>query len=97
MLGVGSTVKFTPLLATPLAFTTTFPVVAELGTAATTLVALQLSGVTDVPLKLKDPLPCVTPKLVPAIVTETPTAPEVGDRLVMLGAGTTVKFTPLLA
>jgi hypothetical protein len=31
-------VKLTPLLATPLAFTTTFPVVAPLGTAATMLV-----------------------------------------------------------
>jgi hypothetical protein len=28
------------------------------------------------------------------IVTEAPTAPEVGDRLLMLGAGTTVKLTP---
>ena len=31
------------------------------------------------------------------IVTEVPIAPEVGDRLVMLGALTTVKLTPLLA
>ncbi len=30
------------------------------------------------------------------MVTAAPTAPEVGDRLVMLGAGTTVKLTPLL-
>jgi hypothetical protein len=35
--------------------------------------------------------------LLPVIVTEAPTAPEVIDRLVMLGADTTVKLTPLLA
>ena len=31
------------------------------------------------------------------MVTEVPTPPEVGDRLVMLGAVETVKLTPLLA
>jgi len=31
------------------------------------------------------------------IVTEAPTAPDVGERLLMFGAGTTVKVTPLLA
>jgi hypothetical protein len=40
--------------------------------------------------------PCVAPKFVPAIVTDEPTAPEVGDKLVMLGAATTVKDDPLL-
>jgi hypothetical protein len=30
------------------------------------------------------------------IVTAVPTPPEVGDKLVMLGAGDTVKLTPLL-
>jgi hypothetical protein len=40
----------------------------------------------------------VAPKPVPEIVTEVPTDPEVGDRLVMLGAvADTVKFVPLLA
>jgi len=34
---------------------------------------------------------------VPVIVTEAPTAPVVGERLVMLGAATTVKLLPLLA
>ena len=42
--------------------------------------------------------PCVAPKFVPAIVTELPTVPDVGFKLVMLGAGAmTVKLTPLLA
>src|SRR5258707_10151751 len=42
-------------------------------------------------------VPCVEPKFVPVIVTDAPTIPEVGDKLVMLGAATTVKLTPLLA
>ena len=39
-------------------------------------------------------VPCVAPKFNPVIVTDAPTAPEVGDRLLMLG--NTVKDTPLL-
>jgi len=97
MLGGMVTVKPTPLLATPPTVTTTLPVVAPVGTGTATLAALQLVGVAVVPLKVTVPLPCVPPKLLPVIVTEVPTAPEVGDRLVMLGAGTTVKVTPLLA
>ena len=31
--------------------------------------------------------PCDAPKLLPAIVTDVPTTPEAGFRLVMLGAG----------
>jgi hypothetical protein len=34
---------------------------------------------------------------VPVIVTDVPTGPLVGDRVVMLGATVTVKLTPLLA
>jgi len=40
-------------------------------------------------------LPCVAPKLVPLIVTEVPTGPEVGFKLV--SAGVTAKATALLA
>jgi hypothetical protein len=97
MLRASITVKLTPLLATPEAVTTTFPVVAATGTGTRMLVALQLVGVASVPLKLSEPLPCVAPKFVPVIVTEVPTIPEVTDRLVMMGAETTVKLTPLLA
>src|SRR5258708_33452183 len=52
MLGAGAaeTVKFTPLLAMPPTVTTTFPVVAPVGTGTTMLVALQLVGVATVPL-----------------------------------------------
>jgi hypothetical protein len=97
MLGVGRTVKLFPLLSTPLARTTTFPVVAPEGTGALMLVALQLVGVAEVPLNLTVLLPWVAPKFVPVIVTDTPTAPDVGARLVILGAATTVKLFPLLS
>jgi len=95
MLGVGSTVKATPALETPLTVTTTFPVVAPVGTGTTMLVALQLAGVPAVPLNFTVLVPCVDPNVVPVTVTDAPTAPDVGDRLVMFG--TTVKLTPLLA
>jgi len=82
-----ATVKFTLLLATPPTVTTTFPVVAPVGTAATIEVAPQLViVVAAVPLNVTVLVPCVAPKFVPVIVTEAPTAPDVGDRLVMAGA-----------
>jgi hypothetical protein len=97
MLGAATTVNDTPLLFTPLAFTTTLPVVAPVGTVITIEVALQLPiVVAAVPLKLTEPLPCVEPKFTPVIVTEAPTAPEVGESVVMLGAATTVNDAPLL-
>src|SRR5215471_12396835 len=61
------------------------------------LVAFQLVGVASTPLKLTVPVPCVVPKLLPLIATDVPTLPEAGERLPMLGAGTTVNETPLLA
>jgi hypothetical protein len=99
MLGPGTvTAKLTPLLAAPPTVTTTLPVVAPVGTGTPMLVALQLVGVAAIPLNLTELVPCVAPKLVPLIVTGVPTNPDVGFKLVMLGAGTvTVKLTPLLA
>jgi len=99
ILGPGAvTVKLVPLLATPPTVTTTFPVVAPAGTGTTMLVALQLVGVAAIPLNLTVLAPCVAPKFAPVIVTKVPSTPEVGFRLVMLGAGTvTVKLVPLLA
>src|SRR5208283_2568270 len=98
MLGATTTVKVIPSLATPPTVTMTFPVVAPLGTGTTMLVALQLVGAPAVPLNVTVLVPCVAPKFVPVIVTEVPTAPDVGFRLVMLGADVpTVKLTPLLA
>lgn len=86
MFGAEPTVKFTPLLASPPTVTTTFPVVAPLGTAAAMVVAVQLDGVADVPLNLTVLVPCVEPKFTPVTVTEVPTEPEAGLRLVMAGA-----------
>src|SRR6266478_1465474 len=92
------TVKLTPLLAAPPTVTTTLPVVAPLGTAAVMLAALQLVAVAVVPLNFTVLVPCVAPKFAPAIVTEAPTNPDDGFKLVMLGAGTvTAKLIPLLA
>ena len=95
--GGGTTVKGAPLLGMPATVTTTFPVVAPLGTGTTILVALQLVGTAAVPLNVTLLVPCDAPKLAPLMVTEAPTGAEVGFRLAMLGAGTTVKRTPLLA
>jgi hypothetical protein len=79
------TVKFTPLLATPPTFTTTFPVVAPFGTDVAMLVAVQLVTAATVPLNVTVLDPCVDPKFVPVIVTAVPTGPEVADKLVTLG------------
>ena len=85
MLGGVVTVKATPLLARPPTVTTTFPVVAPVGTGTPMLVALQLVGVAVVPLNVTVLVPCVAPKFVPATATEVPTGPAVGFRLVILG------------
>jgi hypothetical protein len=97
MFGLGTTVKLTPLLSTPAALMITFPVVAAEGTVATIVVADQLVVLAVTPLNLTVLLPFVAPKLVPEMVTDAPTAPDVGDKPLILGAGKTVKFRPLLA
>src|SRR5204863_332392 len=94
---VGSTVKVTPLLATPPTVTTTLPVVAPAGTGTTMLVADQLVGVAVVPLNVTVLVPLVAPKVAPAIVTAAPTTPLVGERVVIVGGTITVNETPLLA
>jgi hypothetical protein len=50
--GGGSRVKLTPSLTTPPTVTTTFPVVAAVGTGTVTLVAVHAVGVADVPLNV---------------------------------------------
>jgi hypothetical protein len=55
----------------------------------------EIVGVAAVPLNVTVLVPCVVPNVVPLIVTEVPSAPLFGDRLVMFG--TTVKLIPLLA
>ena len=84
--GAGTTVNKTPLLALPLTVTTTFPVVAPVGTIAPIELALQLVIVVAVvPLNFTVLEPCVDPKPLPEIVTDAPTAPELGVRLVIVG------------
>jgi hypothetical protein len=82
MLGDCMTVKFTPLLATPPAVTTTLPVVAFAGTGVTMLVAVQLVGVAVVPLNVTVP---VVPKFVPVMVIDAPTGPDVGFKVEIFG------------
>jgi hypothetical protein len=93
---VAVTVKVTPLLATPPTVTTTLPGVAPLGTVAKMLVEVQVVTAAAVPLKVTALAPWLAPKFAPEIVTDVPTGPDVGFRLVMLGGGVTVKDTPLL-
>jgi len=83
--GVGSTVKLLPELDAASTVTTTLPVVARAGTMAAMLVLLQLVTVAATPLTVTVLLPWLDPKFVPATVTETPAAPDVGDKLVMVG------------
>jgi hypothetical protein len=95
--GGGMTVNAKPLLSTPLAWTTTLPVVAPDGTGVTMVVAFQLVGLAATPLNLSVPDPCVAPKFAPEIVTDVPCAAVPGEIPVTLGGGTTVNETPLLA
>jgi len=92
---VCGTAKATPLLAIPLTVTTTLPLVAPAGTGTTTLVAVQLVGVAVMPLNVTVLVPCEAPKFEPAMVTEVPTAPLLGVKLLMIAG--TMKLTPLLA
>jgi hypothetical protein len=57
IVGGFNTVKLAVLLFTPLAFTTTFPVVVPVGTAATMDVAVQLVMVAAMLLNVTVPLP----------------------------------------
>jgi hypothetical protein len=67
------------------------------GTGVTIEVSLQLVGVAVMLLlNLTVLVPCVAPKLVPVIVTEAPTAADVGEKPVITGLGITVKLWPLL-
>jgi hypothetical protein len=87
---VGATVYGRPLLASELTVTTTFPVVAPLGTGTTMLVFDQDVGVAVVPLNVSVLVLLVDPKFAPVIVTEVPTGPLVGATLVRVGATVTV-------
>src|SRR5579864_2485221 len=77
------TVKATPLLATLLTVTTTLllPAAKPPGTTAVMLVALQEFTAAAVPPTVTLLDPCVEPKFVPVIVTDAPSGPDVGDKL----------------
>jgi hypothetical protein len=95
IVGAGAvTVNATPLLAGPPFVMTTSPVVAPAGTEVTIDELLQVFTAASVPLNVTRPR--VVPKLVPVILTMVLTAPEVGDKLVIVGART-VNTSPLLA
>jgi len=94
--GPDPTTRIGPLLDSPPTVTTTGPVVAPLGTGAVITVDAQLEGVATVPLKVTTLDPCVDPNPVPETVTEVPTFPEFGLRLVILGNVPTMKNAPLL-
>jgi hypothetical protein len=90
------TVNGEPLLLVPVTVTTTFPVVAPVGTGTTIEAALQLVGVAAVPLKLTVLLPWLAPKFEPLIVTDVPITPDAGDKLLIAGSWVTVNKEPLL-
>jgi hypothetical protein len=85
-----TTVNDTPLLANPPAFTTTMPVDAPDGTVATMLLVVQEVAVAAALPNITVLEPCVAPKLIPAIVTDEPTLPVVGDSDTMDGVGVPV-------
>lgn len=87
--------KLMPLLVPLFVVTTTGPVVAPLGMKATILVSLQLVIPNGAPLSETVLDNCPEPKLVPVIVTEAPNSPDVGFKVVMVGAGI-LKFALLL-
>src|SRR5690349_11199652 len=89
----GPIVNERPLLATPPTVTTTFPLLAPVGTTTPILVALQLPATpAETPLNVTVLAPWVDPKLVPVIVTRLPTGPADGLRLAIVGDGSvTVK------
>jgi hypothetical protein len=93
---IGATVNGTPALGKLSTVTTTLPDVAPCGTGTAIAVALQLVTEAAVPLNVIVLEPWVAPKLAPVTTTGAPTAAEDGDKLEMLGAGTTLKVTPVL-
>jgi hypothetical protein len=82
------TVNTAPLLAKPPTVTTTLPVVVPTGAGTTMLVTDHVVGIAVVPLKLTWLDPWVAPKFVPLIVTDVPTGPLAGARLVIPGVET---------
>jgi len=90
IVGAG-TVKLDPLVpVSPPTVTESVPVVAPLGTVATSFVVVALVIVAVTPLNFTVSLAAVALKLLPLIVTDVPTTPLVGLKLVIDGATVTV-------
>lgn len=87
-IGACETVNGTPLLETPSTVTTTFPMLAPLGTATSIDVSPHIVGLPATPLNVT--VPGREPKPVPEITTVVPTGPEVGERVVMPGVRVSV-------
>src|SRR2546423_9899505 len=81
------TMKDSVLLIWPPTVTRTGPVVAEEETGTVIADVVQFDGVLDVPLNVTVP---ALPKYCPAIVTDVPTAPDVGVRELIRGGGGTI-------
>lgn len=79
------TVNATPLLVKPPTVTTTFPVVAPLGTMTVIAVEDQFVGDAAVPPKVTVLAPCDKPKFAPVIETVVPAGPDMGLRELMFG------------
>src|SRR5437667_6955909 len=89
------TVKLFVLVAVPPGVVTrSGPVVAPVGTVAWIVVAEVTVKLALTPLNVTVVAPV---KFVPLIVTLVPTGPLVGAKLVIVGAGTTVKLLALVA
>src|SRR6185503_11157547 len=91
------TVKFEPLVAVPdPVVTVILPVVAPLGTLAVIRPSFATLKLADVPLNRTLVAPV---KWLPLMVTDVPTAPLEGEKLLIVGADplVTVKFEPLVA
>ena len=94
--GLAATVNAEPLLDVLPTVTTTLPEVAPAGTVVTIVVPLHELAVAVTPLNLTVLVPCVLPKLIPLIVTESPTAPEDGVKEEILTGGVTLNESELL-
>jgi len=99
IVGVGSTVKFEPLVkVTPLTVTDIGPVPALAGTLVVMLVVVKLVTIAGMPLKETEG---AVRKFVPVMVTVAPTAPLVGEKPTNVGLArkvnpVLVRVTPLV-
>ena len=97
MVGVAKTVKFETLnIVTPLTVTEILPEVAPAGTVVVILLFVDEVTVAVVPLNFTTLSVAFALKLVPLITTTAPTAPLVGDKLVIVGVGNTVNSLALV-